>query len=368
MFNFSMSPPQASNFAKFHDTLFYVLLILTVIFSVIVGVAVLFFAAKYRAGRVVDRSHPPHESKVLELTWSIIPTILGLIVFVFATMLFVDMRTPPKNASEIFVMGKQWMWHIQHANGIRENNTLTIPVNKPVKLTMISQDVIHAFYVPAFRVQYHVVPGRYTQMWFTPTEKGTYPIFCNVYCGTQHSEMGGYVRVLDQKEWNEWARSGGETSQRMTLEQMGARTWARLGCGNGNCHGTSNTERGPSLYGIYGTKRKLKGGGTAIADVEYLRESILQPYNKITEGYDNTMSAYEGQLSEEEIMSLIAYIRSLGTSSQPTTEAVKGQSGGGEMKPSTPNLAVGALGADQYNRPGPDSGKLAAGVMGTKGN
>jgi len=367
--NYSMSPPQASNFAAPHDWVFYILLALTIVFTLIVGVAVVIFAARYRAGTKVNRARPVHEHMTLELTWTIIPLILGLFMFVAGAKLFVYMRTPPKDAMNIFVVGKQWMWHAQHENGIRENNTIHVPVGKPVRLTMISQDVIHAMYIPAFRVQYHVVPGRYTQLWFTATKVGTYHMFCAMYCGNQHSEMGGYVYVMEPGEYAKWVAAGGEDVPRLTMAQEGARQWNKLGCGNGNCHNEADTARGPSLFGLLGKTRTFADGSSAKADEAYIRESILQPYNHITKGYDNTMPAYEGQLSEEDVLALIAYIRSLGGAGTPQTNinAQKGTEPSGGYERPNRNMSVGAVEGQLPSRPGPRTGNLSVGAQSMQG-
>lgn len=371
MFNFSLAPPNASNFSTPHDIVFYTLLGLTLLFTGIVGILVLIFAIRYRAGSKVSRHRPVHEHLPIEITWSVIPLVLGLVVFFMGAKLFVDMRTMPKDAEEVFVVGKQWMWHIQHPNGVRENNTLHVPLNKPVRLTMISQDVIHAFYVPAFRVQYHVVPGRYTDLWFTPTKAGTYPIYCNMYCGTQHSEMVGEVYVMPQQEYAAWMSNGGDSGPRLTMEQAGAAAWARLGCNNGGCHGSTNGVRGPSLDAIYGTTRKFADGTTAVANEAYLRESILQPYNHITSGYENTMPSYEEQITEDDVLNLLAYIKSLGQTvpkagtTKPSSDPAKGLVGG-EYTKSNPTYKVGAQEAevaDDVNRGTPKPGNLAVGAL-----
>jgi cytochrome c oxidase subunit 2 len=318
-FNFPLSPPAASNFAAEHDFVFYLLCILTVLFSTIVGVAVIILAVRYRAGNKVDRSRPMYENLKLELTWTFIPLGLGLVMFWFGARLFVEMKTPPKDAMEIFVVGKQWMWHIQHANGVRENNTLHVPLGKPVKLTMISQDVIHAFYVPAFRVQMHVVPGRYTQLWFTPTKVGQYHLFCGMFCGTQHSEMGGTVVVMEPKDFQNWLANSGESVAPMTMAQAGQKIYNRFGCNN--CHANVSTPRAPSLLGIFGTKRVFTDGTSLVADDAYLRESILRPYGHITAGYDESMPAYDGQINESEVLDLIAFIKTMGGAPMPASVA-----------------------------------------------
>lgn len=309
--NFPLAPEQASSVAYQHDVVFYTLLALTVLFTVLVFVLVVVFAVRYRRGTKVNRLRPHHENLPLELTWTIIPTFLGLIMFFFGAKLFIEMRTSPKDAQDIYVIGKQWMWHVQHSNGVRENNTLHVPVGKPVRLTLISQDVIHAFYVPDFRQQIHVVPGRYTTMWFTPTKAGKYPLYCAMYCGTQHSEMGGYVYAMPATEYAEWLKNGGNNVDAMSMEERGERLFKVLACNN--CHAAQSNERAPGLAALYGSNRPISGGSSARADEAYLRESILKPYARLTAGYGPTMPEYQGQISEDDVLNLIAYIRSLST-------------------------------------------------------
>lgn len=347
--NFPVAPPSASSFAKDHDTLFYALLALTIFFTAIVGIGVIYFTVKYREGSNADRSRPIYEDLRLELTWTIIPLILGVIMFFFGARLFIIMRIPPKDAQEIFVIGKQWMWHAQHSNGVRENNTLHVPVGKPVKLTMISQDVIHAFYIPAFRAQMHVVPGRYTTMWFTATKAGKYHLFCSMYCGTQHSEMGGTVVAMEPKEWAAWIANGGQSSQPMTLEQSGQKLYNSLACNN--CHGPEDNLRAPTLYGIYGKNRRLASGDSVLADETYIRESILRPHNRLSAGYGPTMPVYDGKITEEDVLKLLAYIRVIGT--MGTTPPTSGTSAdaavlnrtGGQMTP----FAANAIQAQEFD-------------------
>jgi cytochrome c oxidase subunit 2 len=331
--NFPLTPPQASSYAGEYDAIFYALLILTVIFTVIVGVGVMYFVVKYKQGTDADRSRPVYEDLRLELSWTFIPMILALVMFYFGTSLFIKMRIPPADAQEIFVIGKQWMWHVQHSNGVRENNTLHVPAGKPVKLTMISQDVIHAFFIPAFRAQMHVVPGRYTTMWFTPTTPGKYHLFCSMYCGTQHSEMGGTVVVMEPREWANWIANGGQSQPPLSLEQAGQKQFNQLQCGN--CHGIADGPRGPGLQNLFGSKRKLADGRTVIADEAYVRESILRPHNKVTAGYEVTMPVYDGQINEEDVVKLLSYIKVFGKptaapSASPTSAdaAVLNQTGG----------------------------------------
>lgn len=321
-FNFPLAPPAASSFAGPHDALFYTLCLFTVFFTLLIFVGVIFFAVRYRQGSTADRSRPVYEDLRLELTLLGVPTVLGLVFFYWSAGLYIDMRTPPKDATDIYVIGKQWMWHVQHPNGVRENNELHVPVGRNVRLTMISQDVIHAFYIPAFRTQFMVVPGRYTTMWFKPTQPGEYHLFCNMYCGTQHSEMGGKVVAMEPRAYEAWLQNGGESAPPLTMAQRGERLYnGRLACSN--CHGSEDNPRGPSLVGLFGKRRQFSNAPAQTADDEYIRESILRPYNKLVQGYGQEMPAYEselvqGRLTEENVLELIAYIKSMNGGARAT--------------------------------------------------
>ena len=329
-FNFPLAPPSASTFAGPYDTLFYTLCAFTLFFTLLIFVGVIVFAVRYRQGSKADRSRPVYEDLRLELTLLGIPTILGLVFFYWGAAQYIHMRTPPKDAQDIFVIGKQWMWHAQHSNGVRENNTLHVPVGRNMRLTMISQDVIHAFYIPAFRTQMMVVPGRYTTMWFNATKEGEYHLFCNMYCGTQHSEMGGKVVAMAPEAYTAWLANGGDNSPQLTMAQRGERLYnGRLACNN--CHGVADNPRGPSLVGLFGKRRTFSNAAAQVADDEYVRESILRPYNKLVAGYGQEMPAYEselidGKLTEENILELIAYIKSMNVSTAASANAAPGGS------------------------------------------
>jgi cytochrome c oxidase subunit II len=342
MFNFPVAPDQASTFAGQSDLIFWIISALTVVFTVIVGLAVMFFAIRYRNGSNADRSKPVHDHHVLEIVWSVIPAILGLIMFYMGASQYIHENTPPKDCMEVFVIGKQWMWHFQHDNGIRENNTLHVPMGKPVRLTMISQDVIHALYIPEFRVQRHVVPGRYTQLWFQPSKTGTFHLFCSMFCGTQHSEMGGTVVVMTPTDYNRWLESGGNDTQPMTMASRGEEIFANLRCGT--CHGPSDTVRGPALSNLFGKTRRFTNGGAVVADPAYIRESIINPEAQIVQGYINTMPSYKS-LREEDVLELMAYMKDLGAppAMKPENSPQMGTAStdGGKK----PKMAVGVLGA-----------------------
>lgn len=354
-FNFPLAPPPASTFAGPYDALFYTLLAFTIFFTLLIVVGVVVFAIRYRQGSPADRSRPVYEDLRLELTLLGIPTVLGLVFFYFGAAQYIHMRTPPKDSSDIFVIGKQWMWHAQHPNGVRENNELHVPTGRNIRLTMISQDVIHAFYIPAFRTQMMVVPGRYTTMWFNPTLPGEYHLFCNMYCGTQHSEMGGKVVVMEPKAYEAWLSNGGETAPAMTMAQRGEKLYhGRLACSN--CHGAADNPRGPSLVALFGKKRVFSNAPAQVADDEYIRESIIRPYNKLTAGYGQEMPAYEselvqGRLTEENILELIAYIKSMSATSPVGVGAAGGENLG--LRPlsiqNNAGPAVNAMAAQKSN-------------------
>jgi cytochrome c oxidase subunit II len=320
--------PAASEYAKNVDVLYWTLTALTVIFTVLVMAVLLFLVARYQRGNNVDRSNPVDHHNGLELAWSLPALVLGLGVFVWSAKLFAGSYQPPKNAKEIFVIGKQWMWHLQHANGIRENNELHIPVDEPVKFTMISQDVIHAFYVPEFRMQRQVQPGEYTQMWVTPTRVGKYHLYCNMYCGTQHSEMGGWVYVMSRADYDKWASSGGTravnpggieaTRGGLSLPQQGKALYEKYQCAG--CHGSSGSDaakRGPSLAGIFGKSRQLVSGKVVTADDAYLRNAVLYPDEFPLAGWPQGMPSYKGVLSEGDVVAINAFIKTIGTKDEP---------------------------------------------------
>ena len=320
MNNFPIWPEQASTFATDVDNISFVLIGLTVFFTVAVMVALIFFSLKYRRGAKVDRSNPVHTSHTLELAWSVPPLIIALGVFAWSVVPYASVYNPPKDADEVYVVGKRWMWHLQHADsGIRENNELHIPINRPTKLTLISQDVIHGFYVPEFRVKRDALPGYYNTCWFQPTKVGKYFLFCTEYCGTNHSQMGGWVYVQSPADYAQWVRERGRRSGRAetavsTPAAQGEGLYRQYGCAN--CHGAADALRGPSLVGVYGRQRTLLDGGTVTADRNYLRKAIISPERMLLKGYGSVtrMPSYK-DLSEDDINQLIAYIQSLGTTS-----------------------------------------------------
>jgi len=299
-------PEQASSVAGEVDALYFFLTAVTLFFSVLIFSLVFYFAIKYRRRTADERPQPIFGSHSLEIFWSVVPLGLTMVMFFWGAGLYYKIRRPPSGATQLYVVGKQWMWKIQHPEGQREINELHVPVGRPVKLKMTSEDVIHSFYIPAFRIKMDVLPGRYTEMWFTPTKTGEYHLFCAEYCGTKHSAMGGRVVVMDPADYETWL-AGAPPGE--TLEQAGARLFTQFNCHT--CHEAGPTSRGPSLHEIFGAQVKLQSGETVNVDEDYLRESIVTPNAKIVAGYASVMPTFQGQLSEEQIVQLIAYIKSL---------------------------------------------------------
>jgi cytochrome c oxidase subunit 2 len=303
-------PDQASNFAGNVDALFSFILMTTLFFAVLVTVLIIFAAFKFRRRSEKEVGDDVHGNNVLEVGWTLIPTIIAIGIFAWGAAIYVNYRIAPKDTLDIYVVGKQWMWKLQQPNGRKEINELHIPVNRNVKLIMGSEDVIHDFYVPAFRVKMDVVPGRYNTMWFRPIKTGKYHFFCSQYCGTNHAVMGGWVTVMDPAEYAAWL--SGESGD-VNPAAAGERLFTQFACNT--CHLANGTGRAPSLNGVFGANVLLADGSMVVADEAYIRESILQPKAKIVAGYQPVMPTFQGLVTEEQILNLTAYIKSL--QSQP---------------------------------------------------
>lgn len=306
---------QASSWANDWQNLFYFEVGIFVFFSLLIFGAILYLSVKYRR-RPGNEAAPPTEDYLpLEITWTAIPAGLCVVMFLWGSALFVRNAVPPAASTEIFVLGKQWMWEIQYPDGRRDINELHVPVGVPIKLTMVSQDVIHDFGIPAFRIKKDVVPGHYTTQWFTATKSGRFHLFCDQYCGTSHSAMIGWVIVMEQAQYAQWLAGSGA---RKSLAEGGADLYRKYACST--CH---DTGRGPSMVGLHGSRVKLSNGQTVMADDAYIRESILNPAAKIVAGYTPIMPTFQGQLDEEQIVQLTAYIKSLGKQEKEGREAGK---------------------------------------------
>jgi cytochrome c oxidase subunit 2 len=299
-------PVRASTFAGDVDRLFFFVLAVCVFFSILIFVLVFYFAVRYRRRTAEDRATQIQGSLPLELLWTLVPLCIAMVIFVWGAKLFVRHAVPPPDAADLYVVGKQWMWKIQHAEGPREINELHVPANQPFRLVMTSEDVIHSFFVPAFRIKQDVLPGRYTTLWFNANRPGRYHLFCTQYCGTNHAQMGGWVYVLEPVDYVRWLS---EATRGTSMVTAGATIFARHGCGN--CHQSADQPIGPALSGLYGKQVALADDRTVLADDAYIEESLLNPAAKITRGYGPTMPTFRGQLSEDDIFQLVAYIKSL---------------------------------------------------------
>lgn len=298
-------PEQASTFALQVDLLSLFLVVVSAFFTVLVVGLLIFFSVKYRRRSEADCPPQTVANLLLEMTWIIVPLAISFVMFIWGAAIFFKMSSPPKEAMDVYVTGKQWMWKIQHINGHREINELHVPVGKPVRLTMTSEDVLHSFYIPAFRIKADVIPGSYSKLWFEATKPGKYHLFCAEYCGTKHSGMIGSVIVMEQSEYDAWLTNSKDSS----LAEAGQKLFKTLGCVS--CHNPDSAVRGPNLEGIYGRQVRLQEGNTITADERYLRESLLTPNAKVTEGFAPNMPTYQGLVTEEQILQLISYMKTL---------------------------------------------------------
>src|SRR5437868_2399896 len=310
IFQIPIWPTQGSTHAANLDALFIFLLLVTGLTTLVIFILILLFAVKYRYSKGHEPAHIEGSIPV-EITWTLAPFGFFLVFFVWGAVLYFQERTPPRGAMEIYVVGKQWMWKLQHLEGQREINELHVPVNRDVVLIMTSQDVVHSFFVPAFRIKQDAIPGRYTVTWFHAIKPGAYHLFCAEYCGTQHSGMIGRIVVMNPADYQAWLSGGGAEG---SLAATGQKLFQELGCVS--CHRSDVQGRGPNLVGLFGKPVLLADGRTVTADENYLRESILNPGVKIVAGFQNIMPTFQGVVNEEQLLSLIAYIKSLQTPQQ----------------------------------------------------
>jgi cytochrome c oxidase subunit II len=307
-------PEQASNFAPNVDALMIYITAVCIFFAVAITAAIVLFFFLYHRKRPGDIGAVIHGDSRLEALWLVIPAVLAMTMFAGGAVVYVDYRRPPLDTLDIYVIGKQWMWKVQQPNGLKEINELHVPIGRNVKLIMASEDVIHNFSVPDFRVKMDVVPGHYNTMWFQPTKAGRYHFFCSQYCGTNHAIMGGWVTVMEPSEYAAWL-SGSNANANPLVE--GEKLFADKACNT--CHLADGKGRAPSLNGLYDAKVQLADGSTVLADDAYIRESILAPNAKIVAGYQPLMPSFQGQLTEEQILSLTGYIKSLQSQPVPAT-------------------------------------------------
>jgi cytochrome c oxidase subunit II len=313
--NFPLWPVPASTGAGNVDALYIFLVLLSSFVCAAIFAIILVFAVRYRRRRGVE-AEQIEGSNALEVTWSVVPLGIFMVIFAWGALIYFQERTPPRGATEVYVVAKQWMWKLEHEGGQREINELHVPVGRDVKMIMTSQDVIHSFYIPAFRIKQDVLPGRYTTAWFRATKPGVYHLFCAEYCGTQHSGMIGQIVVMEPAQYQGWL-SGGTTGG--SLASNGQTIFQQLGCPT--CHRFDVQGRGPNLVGVFGKPVLLEDGRTVIADENYIRESILSPSAKVVSGFKPIMPVFQGLVSEEQLTALVAYIKSLSPNSSAAAGA-----------------------------------------------
>lgn len=337
--NLPLMPEAASTVARDVDAVYLLLVVVSAALTLVVAIAVIAFSIKYRRR---PGNEIPVEYKAyawLEDAFIGLMFVIFMGLFVAGAKLYFTVQRPPSDALEVYATGRQWMWKFQHVGGQQEINSLHVPVGRPVRITMSSEDVIHSLYVPAFRIKRDVLPNRYTEVWFQATKTGRFHLFCTEYCGTEHSYMIGSVVVMEPSEYQAWLERGGQASTSQTAaagpEAAGKELFTKLGCET--CHKAAGSSLGPSLNGVAGRTEQLEGGATVVADDAYLKESILNPRAKIVAGYQPVMPIFQGQVSDQDVANLIAYIKSLapGTGS-PAAAPAAGAPAAGTASPSAP--------------------------------
>ncbi len=304
----SFMPTQATEIAKHVDSLYAFLLISSFIACAILIGGMIYFVYRYRRQTDHDKTAYITHNTFLEFLWSFIPLVIFLAVFAWGWIIFHEMRTPPEGAREINVHAKQWSWEFEYKSGLKTYNELIVPVNTPIKLIMSSEDVLHSFYVPSFRIKQDVVPGRYTQLWFNSEKLGDFHVFCAEYCGLSHSNMLAKIKVVPKDEYEKWLTESYEEGE-LTIAQKGAKLYKAKACVG--CHSTDGkVVIGPTFKGAMGSEKEMDDGSKVVVDENYLRESILQPTAKTVKGFPKgAMPSFQGQLSEEELSALIEFIK-----------------------------------------------------------
>lgn len=311
MWSFPLHPPADSPLATRVDILFYAWLALAGLVTIAVFFLIVYFSLKYRHGSRANRELPPpsalrRESHRIEIAWIATPLVLFLGMGLWAAGIYYVHAAPPADATEIYVVGKQWMWKLEHQGGQREIDELHVPAGRPIKLVMTSQDVIHSFFMPVFRIKQDVLPGRYTILWFTATKPGDYHVFCTQYCGTDHARMIGHVVVMAPAAFARWLEAGNAPQ---SMAQEGAARFRQYGCSG--CHGASASVHAPKLEGLFGRRVQLEGGSSVVADERYIHDSVMLPRKDVVAGYEPIMPSFQGEIAEEDLLEIIEYIKSL---------------------------------------------------------
>ncbi len=303
-------PPQGSATAPEVDSIFYFIFWVSLFFFVLIVGLMLLFVLRYRSRRDREEAEPaPTHSTLLEVTWTAIPILLVIVMFVWGFKVYLDVNSPPANAYEIQVTGQKWKWLFTYPNGTVDED-LHVPVDTPICLVMTSEDVIHGFYVPAFRLKKDVVPGRYGKIWFRATKVGKFQIFCTQYCGEGHSQMWSKVVVHEPGGFATWLANASDFLKKLPPAQAGERLYLTRGCAQ--CHSTDGTiKTGPSFKGLFGSQVHLVGGQTMIADENYIRNCVLDPTARVPLGFQPVMPTFKGRLKDDEITAIISYLKTL---------------------------------------------------------
>jgi cytochrome c oxidase subunit II len=309
-------PDRASTIAGQIDNLYFAWLALSGLVALAVAMAIVWFAVRYRRGSAAKRAvgdAAAHEKKMrrIEIAWTVVPLALFMAMFAWSAKVYYRSVTVPKDALPIYVVAKQWMWHAEHPSGEREIDELHVPAQRPVELVMTSQDVIHSLSIPDFRVKQDVLPGRYTTLLFTANRTGEYRLYCTQFCGTSHSLMVGRVVVMEPAAFEGWLSAHATAP---TMAARGGQRYRQLGCGG--CHGAQAAVRAPRLEGLFGTQVQLRDGRSVLADERFIRDAILSPTQDVPAGYEANMPSFRGQVSEEELLEIIEYVKSLGNATQ----------------------------------------------------
>jgi cytochrome c oxidase subunit II len=316
--SFPFIPESASTFSGDVDAVYFYISGVTVFFTALISLVIIFFVIRYRRRNAFEIPRPVEGSTKLETLWTVIPLLIAMSIFVWGARVYFAQYRPPQNALDVYVVGKQWMWKFQHTTGQREINELHVPVGRKIKLIMTTEDVIHDVFIPAFRIKTDVVPGKYTTQWFEATKPGRYNLFCAEYCGMNHSGMGGYVVVMEPKDFDNWL--SGNANQ-LSPAAAGQSMYESLGCAS--CHGANGEGgRGPALLGLFNSNVVLNNGQTVAADEGYLRESIINPQAKVVTGFGPIMPSFQGQVNEEQLLHVVAFVKSLSTA-KPETRTAK---------------------------------------------
>ncbi|HEY0781556.1 MAG TPA: cytochrome c oxidase subunit II [Thermoanaerobaculia bacterium] len=328
-FTLPFFPQEASSVAGQVDLMFAVWVVISLFFTALIAVLILAFMVRYRRKSVDEVGASEKAGMWLEVTWSVIPLLIMLAMFAWGARVYYEVHVQPthENVVQYWGTGRQWMWKFQHPEGNREINSLHLPLGQAVQLTLTSEDVIHNVSIPAFRLKQDVVPGTYVSIWFKPTKVGEYHLFCSQYCGAEHSKMTGTVTVMEPLAYAAWLSGGPAAGQSPVAS--GAQLFQSLACVTCHTAAPGREQRGPSLNGVFGHPVALEGGRTVIADESYVRESILTPMAKVVLGYQPVMPTFQGQVSEEQLAQLVAYVKSLGNAAPAAAAAPAA----GEAKP-----------------------------------